>query len=93
MDLLTRHKKALIIALAIGLWLRFALGATAVMFYELYHLTEIGPIYWGYSAFKAADYYFSIWPYQDLVCAAVVVLLVAIAAWRGARGKAQGATA
>jgi hypothetical protein len=67
-----------VIAILVGLYLYFLLPATAVLFYELYHLTGIGPIYWGYSAFKAGGYYFGVWEYQALACllvsAAIVVL-------------------
>lgn len=62
-------KRGMIWGLALALWLYFLLPATAVMFYELYHLTGVDAIYWGYSAFKAAGYYFGIWPYKLLVCA------------------------
>jgi hypothetical protein len=67
-----------IAAVAVALYLYFLLPATAVIFYELYHLTGIEPVYWGYSAFKFAGYYFSIWPYQLLACvlAALAIVLV-----------------
>ena len=71
-------KRRLIIAVAVGLYLYFLLPATAVLFYELYHLTGIDPIYWGYSAFKAGGYYFSIWPYQLLTCVLVSLAIVFI---------------
>ncbi len=61
-------KKRWLLAAAVGLYLYFLLPATATLFYELYHLTEIGPVYWGYSAFKAAGYYFGTWEYQLLTC-------------------------
>ena len=50
------------------------------MFYELYHLTGIGPVYWGYSLFKAGGYYFGIWEYQLLSCALVSALIIIIPA-------------
>ena len=59
-------KRRWLIALAVALYLYFLLPATATMFYELYHLTHIGPIYWGYSGFKAAGYYFGIYEYRLL---------------------------
>jgi TRAP-type mannitol/chloroaromatic compound transport system permease small subunit len=70
--------KRLIIAIAVGLYLYFLLPATAVLFYELYHLTGIGPVYWGYSAFKAGGYYFGIWQYQLLTCVLVSAAIVII---------------
>ncbi|MFT5485013.1 MAG: hypothetical protein ACI9GW_003683, partial [Halieaceae bacterium] len=54
--------------------------ATAVLFYELYHLTGIGPIYWGYSVFKAGGYYFGIWEYQLISCVLVSALIIGIPA-------------
>ena len=51
-------KRRCIVAISVALYLYFLLPVTADMFYELYHLTNIGPIYWGYSGFKAAGYYF-----------------------------------
>jgi hypothetical protein len=64
----------------VGLYLYFLLPATAVVFYELYHLTGIGPIYWGYSAFKAGAYYFGIWEYRALACVLVSAVIVLIPA-------------
>ena len=66
------------IAIAVGLYLYFLLPATATLFYELYHLTNFGPVYWGYSAFKAAGYYFGIWEYQLLACLLVSAVIVAV---------------
>ena len=71
-------KKRWLIAAAVGLYLYFLLPATATLFYELYHLTEIGPVYWGYSAFKAAGYYFGTWEYQLLTCLLVAAAIVAL---------------
>lgn len=69
-----------IVAVAIGLYLYFLLPATAQVFYELYHLTGIGPVYWGYSLFKAGGYYFGTWEYQLLSCVLVSVLIIIIPA-------------
>jgi len=74
-------KRRWIIAITIPLYLYFLLPATAEIFFELYHLTHIGPIYWGYSGFKAAGYYFGIWEYKLLACvliAAVIMLIPAL---------------
>ncbi len=75
-----------VIAAAVGLYLYFLMPATAVMFYELYHLTEFGPVYWGYSAFKAGGYYFSTWDYQLLSCV-LVSLFIGIIPGLLKRGK------
>ena len=87
LDMLVTRKR-IIIAAAVGLYLYFLLPATAVMFYELYHLTGIDAVYWGYSAFKFAGYYFGIWPYQLLACALVSVAIVIFPAiWQQVRHK------
>ena len=70
-----------VLGAAIALYLYALLGATATLFYELYHLTGLGAIYYGYSAFKAAAYYFGSWQYQWLACA-LVGLMVALPWWR-----------
>ncbi|MDE0951774.1 MAG: hypothetical protein OSA45_10940 [Halioglobus sp.] len=67
-----------VLAILFALYLYFLLPATAVAFYELYHLTGFGPIYWGYSGFKAAGYYFGTWEYKLLTCALVAVVIVLI---------------
>jgi hypothetical protein len=73
-------KRRWIIAIAAALYLYFLLPATANMFYELYHLTHIGPIYWGYSGFKAAGYYFGAYEYRMLVCLLVAAAIIVIPA-------------
>lgn len=65
-----------LIALAAGLYLYFLLPATATGFYELYHLTQFDPIYWGYSGFKAAGYYFGTWEYRVHTCFAVAAVIL-----------------
>jgi glycerol-3-phosphate acyltransferase PlsY len=67
-----------IIAIAAALYLYFLLPLTAQLFYELYHLTHIDPIYWGYSGFKAAGYYLGVYEHRLLVCAAVAVAIVLV---------------
>ena len=68
-------KKRWVVALCVGLYLYYLLPATAVLFYELYHLTGVGLVYWGYSGFKAAGYYFGVWEYQLLTCALVTLVI------------------
>ena len=67
--------KRWIVAFLLGLYLYFLLPATAVLFFELYHLTGISAVYWGYSAFKAGGYYFGIWEYQLVTCVLVTLLV------------------
>ncbi|MEZ5573189.1 MAG: hypothetical protein R3E64_14375 [Halioglobus sp.] len=69
-----------IIALAVALYLYFLLPATAAMFFELYHMTHFDPIYWGYSAFKAAGYYLGVYEYRLLVCVSVAAAIILIPA-------------
>ena len=66
------------IAIAVALYLYFLLPATAKLFYELYHLTHIGPLYWGYSGFKAAGYYFGVYEHRLAVCLLVVAGIIVI---------------
>ena len=80
--------RGIIIAVAVALYLYFLLPATAVLFYELYHLTHIGAVYWGYSGFKAAGYYLGVYEYRLLVCVLVGMAAVAIpAVIKKLRGK------
>jgi glycerol-3-phosphate acyltransferase PlsY len=69
-----------IIALAIALYLYFLLPATADMFFELYHMTHIDPIYWGYAGFKAAGYYLGVYEHRLLVCVLVAAAIILIPA-------------
>lgn len=73
-------KSRLIIAALAALYLYFLLPATADVFYELYHLTKIDPIYWGYSGFKAAGYYLGVYEYRLLVCLSVAAAIIIIPA-------------
>lgn len=72
--------KRLLIALLAALYLYYLLPVTAVAFYELYHLTQIGPIYWGYSGFKAAGYYFGTWEYRLHACIGLALAIVVLPA-------------
>jgi hypothetical protein len=75
-----RSKNRWIIAASVALYLYFLLPATADVFYELYHLTKIDPIYWGYSGFKAAGYYLGVYEHRLLVCLAVAAAIIVIPA-------------
>lgn len=66
-----------VIGIAVGLWLYYLLPATGFLFYELYHLTGIDAVYWGYSAFKLGDYYFGLSGYKLATCV-LVALAIAI---------------
>ena len=68
--------KRSVIAVAVALYLYFGLPATAVGFYELYHLVGIDAVYWGYSAFKAAGYYLGAWGYKLYVSLAAALLIL-----------------
>ena len=65
-------------ACGLALYLYFMLPATALFFYELHHLTGIDSIYWGYSIFKAAGYYFNAWPYQLAACIGVAITIITV---------------
>ena len=79
-----------LIATLVAAYLYFLLPATATLFYELYHLTHIGPLYWGYSGFKAAGYYFGLWDYREVTCLALAAALVLLPpAWRTLKGTSQ----
>ena len=71
-------KRRWIIAIAVALYFYFLLPATADMFFALYHLTHIGPLYWGYSGFKAAGYYFGIYEYRLFACILLAVAIIGI---------------
>ncbi len=64
-----------IVAAVLGLYLYAGLEPTGVMFYELYHLTTFDPVYWGYTLFKGAGYYFGTWQYQLHACVGVFMLV------------------
>ncbi|MEM9255925.1 MAG: hypothetical protein AAGA91_10770 [Pseudomonadota bacterium] len=69
--------KRCLLALSAAIYLYYLLPATAVGFYELYHATGFEPVYFGYMAFKAAGYYFSVWEYRlaTVMSVALVILL------------------
>ena len=81
--------KRWVIALATALYLYFLLPATATLFYELYHLTHIEPIYWGYSGFKAAGYFFGIYEHRLLACLLVAAAIIVIPSLFKSRRRAE----
>lgn len=68
-------------ALLVAVYLKFLLVPTAVVFYELHHLTGLDAIYWGYSIFKVMGYYFGNWGFQTVACVGVAILIAI--PWRG----------
>jgi len=92
MNIFTEHKKALFWAVATGVYLKFLLIPTGVLFYELHHATGIDAIYWGYSIFKGVGYYFGVWQYQTLTCVLVALLIFGVAVLLGGRSNKAGDT-
>ena len=86
---LSQYRLALGVGIGVGLYLRFLLLPTAVLFYELHHATGLDFIYWGYSGFKIAAYYFGVWEYQTLACIAAGLVFFFIALWRAARKQVE----
>ena len=68
--------KRVVVAVLLGSYFYVLMPATATLFYELYHLTDVGAIYWGYSLFKAAGYYFGTWEYQLHACVLIVLVVL-----------------
>jgi hypothetical protein len=79
-----------IIAVAVAMYLYFLLPATANMFFKLYHMTHIGPIYWGYSGFKVAAYFLGVYEHRLLACVSVGAAILLIPAAIGTLRKARG---
>ena len=66
------------LGILVGLYLYFLLPATGMIFYELYHLTGVDFVYWGYTAFKAGGYLFGLWEYQLVACVAVGAAIIIV---------------
>ena len=78
--------KRVVAAAVVALYLWFLLPLTATAFYELYHLTGIDPVYWGYSAFKAAGYYLGVSDYRVHICLGVAAAILLVPAlWNALR--------
>ena len=71
-------RKRWLVGVSLALYLYFCLPATATLFYELYHLTGIGPVYWGYTVFKGGSYYFGVWDYRLPACVALALAVVVV---------------
>ena len=65
------------LGMLVGLWVYFLLPSTAFLFYELYHLTGLDAVYWGYSGLRLGDYYLGLSGYKLLTCV-VLVLVIAV---------------
>ncbi len=87
MSIFSEHKKALLWAVAVVVYLKYLLIPTGMLFYELHHATGIDSIYWGYSIFKGVGYYFGVWQYQSVVCVLVAALIFGVAVLRGRRSN------
>jgi hypothetical protein len=87
---MTRSPRPWIIAIAVALYLYFLLPATADVFFKLYHMTHIEPIYWGYSGFKIAGYFLGVYEHRVLVCIAVAAAIILIPAAIGKLRRARG---
>lgn len=75
---LGKYKVGLIIAVLIMVFFKYLLEPTATLFYELHHITGVNGIYWGYSVFKVAAYYFAQWSYQNLASVAAGLLFFSV---------------
>ncbi|MFK7974902.1 MAG: hypothetical protein AB8C02_02140 [Halioglobus sp.] len=73
-------RRAWLIAIGLALYLYFLLPATATLFYELYHLTGVDAVYWGYGGFKAAGYYLGVADGRVLICLAAGAAVLGISA-------------
>ena len=80
--------KPLIIGALVCLYLQLGLEPTAWLFYELSHATGFVPLYNGYSAFRGAGYFYSLWPWQLPVNLLVGVLVAALVYWLQQRRQA-----
>lgn len=77
--------RAMAISTVFILYLKFLLPATATLFYELYHLLHIDPIYWLYSAFKVVAVLFDQWPAKNLALFLLWLLLSLFSYWKHRR--------
>ncbi len=60
--------RAVLIGLAVALYLHYGLEPTGWLFYEASFLLGADWLYWGYSVFRGAGYMFSLWGLQTLAC-------------------------
>ena len=74
-------RRRAIFGAVVATFLLWCLEPTAWLFYELHHLTGVGPIYYGYSLFRAGGYFFGGWPFHVPV-SVLMGLLVALPWWQ-----------
>jgi hypothetical protein len=67
--------KALFWGLALATYLRFGLEPTGWLFYEASFLFGIDGLYWGYSIFRGSAHALSLWPFQNILCIGLGLLL------------------
>ena len=90
MSLLSENRSGLLWAVAVAIYLKFLLQPTGWVFYELHHLLGVDAVYWGYSVFRGAGYYFGVWEYQNLACLAAGLAVLGVSWWRHQRQKSRG---
>ena len=78
---------ALLIGLAVALYLHYGLEPTGWLFYEASFLLGVDWLYWGYSIFRGAGYMFSLWAFQTLACVVAGGLTTLILMRRAAKRK------
>jgi len=72
---LKTHRKGLLLALGLALYIKFFLLPTATLFYEAYHLLKIELLYVGYQVFKVAAYTMSVWQYRHIALLAITIFV------------------
>jgi len=78
---------ALLIGLAVALYLHYGLEPTGWLFYEASFLLGVDWLYWGYSIFRGAGYMFSLWLFQTLACVVAGGLTTLVLMRRAAKRK------
>ena len=78
---------ALLIGLAVALYLHYGLEPTGWLFYEASFLLGVDWLYWGYSVFRGAGYMFSLWAFQTLACVVAGGLTTLVLMRRAAKRK------
>ena len=74
--------KAVLWGLAMTLYLRFGLEATAWLFYEASFALDIGSLYLGYQGFRGANYLLVQSAMLTPVCIAMGLLVALLVQWR-----------
>lgn len=82
--------KAVIWGFAVALYGRFGLEATGWLFYQASHALSVDWLYWGYSTFRAAGHFLSLWQYQNITCIGIGALITMLIMLR-AKTQSTGA--